>query len=237
MLVYAYIKESLQFPPILTLVFSFVSLYKWASQPIIHSRHYLRLAYLLPCYFFFIFAVSFSMAIKNEGGHTGGLDDAKWIVKHRSCFQWLVYAVVMHFLMLEIHQRITNRGREEVEKEGSIFRDICGALAAPVSICSGGACHSFYASTITSILSSFSLPLAIVTPFLNLLVYAMQIMGLVSLYSVKGFRYGPLWVFFAGFLSQFVITSVFLSSVLMVGAVVWNAKFNKFTFGKKRSSI
>jgi hypothetical protein len=79
------------------------------------------------------------------------------------------------------------------------------ALSAPVSICSGGACHSFYASTITSILSSFSLPLAVITPFLNLLVYALQIMGLVSLYSVKGLKYAPLWMFFSGFLIQFII--------------------------------
>ena len=111
------------------------------------------------------------------------------------------------------------------------------ALSAPVSICSGGACHSFYASTITSLLSSFSLPLAIITPFLNLLVYALQVMGLVSLYSVKGWRYAPLWLFFAGFMVQFVLEYTVVSSGLMISGVVWNIRKNRFMFGKRGSIV
>lgn len=65
LLIYAHIKESLQFPPVLTLIPSFVSIYKWAAPAIVPARHFLRLSYILPTYFLVVFSFSLGMAIKN----------------------------------------------------------------------------------------------------------------------------------------------------------------------------
>lgn len=62
-------------------------------------------------------------------------------------------------------------------------------------------------------------------------------MGLVSLYSVKGVRYAPLWLFFVGFAVQFVLEYALISSALMISGVVWNMRKNKFMFGKKSSVV
>ena len=100
LLLYSYIKESLQFPAILIFIFTFISIGIWAYYPIVHSKGNVRLAYILPCLFFVVFAITFSQAVKNEGGYKGGLDDGKWIVKHRACFQWIIYAIFSHFILL-----------------------------------------------------------------------------------------------------------------------------------------
>ena len=237
LLIYSYIKESLQFHPLITLIPTFLSILIWVYTPITKFKGILRLSYIIPCYFLLIFSIGFSKAIKNQGGYSGGLDDKKWIVKHRGVLQLAIYAIYSHFYLVAIHNRINHKNELQSDKNNSVYRDIMSALSAPVSICSGGACHSFYASTITSLLSSFSLPLALITPFLNLLVYALQIMGLVSLYSVKGFKYAPLWLFFSGFLVQFILQYTLVSSGLMISGVVWNIRKNKFTFGKPKSII
>jgi hypothetical protein len=83
--------------------------------------------------------------------------------------------------------------------------DILSSLSTPMSICSGGACNSIYMSTITSLLSSFSLPLTVVVPFLNFLAYSLQLVGLVSLYSVNGMYYIPFWIYLGSMIGQLFI--------------------------------
>jgi hypothetical protein len=102
----------------------------------------------------------------------------------------------------------------------------------PLSICSGGACNSIYISTVTSILSSFSMPLTLVVPILNVVGYLLQLIGLFSLYSANKWRSYPFWIYFAGMASQ-IIFHQWIGVIMMIVAVILNAKFNKFVYGRK----
>jgi hypothetical protein len=103
----------------------------------------------------------------------------------------------------------------------------------PLQICSGGACQSIYISTVTSILSSFSMPLTMVVPILNIVGYLLQLVGLFSLYSANKWHSYPFWIYFVGMLSQAIFPPWF-GVILMITAVVINAKTNQFTYGKKK---
>jgi hypothetical protein len=80
---------------------------------------------------------------------------------------------------------------------------IFSALSMPLSVCSGGACTSIYISTVTSILSSFSLPLTLVVPILNYLGLALQIVGLLSIYSANKWRSLAFWLYLIGMALMF----------------------------------
>lgn len=112
---------------------------------------------------------------------------------------------------------------------------VVSALSTPLTICSGGACNSIYMSTVTSLLSSFSLPLTVVVPFLNAIAYLLQIVGLVSLYSVHKLRYAPFWVYLTSMLAQAYVEN-WICGLGMLAAVVWNAKFHKFVYGRRSAS-
>ena len=75
---------------------------------------------------------------------------------------------------------------------------IFSALSMPLSVCSGGACTSIYISTVTSILTSFSLPLTLVVPLLNYLGFALQLVGLLSIYSANKWRSLAFWMYLVG---------------------------------------
>ena len=113
-----------------------------------------------------------------------------------------------------------------------ILLNIFSSLSMPLTICSGGACNSIYISTITSILSSFSVPLTLVVPLLNVVGYVLQFVGMVSLYSVDKWRYYPFWIYTSGMLSQLILPS-WVGVVLMIVAVVINAKVHKFIYGSR----
>ena len=102
----------------------------------------------------------------------------------------------------------------------------------PLTICSGGACNSIYISTVTSILSSFSLPLTMVVPILNIVGYLLQLLGLFSLYSVNKWRSYPFWIYLLGMISQIWINE-WLGIILMIAAVIINAKYSRFVYGRK----
>lgn len=102
----------------------------------------------------------------------------------------------------------------------------------PLTICSGGACNSIYISTVTSILSSFSMPLTMVVPFLNVIGYVLQFLGLFSLYTANKWRSYAFWIYFIGMGSQLVLPQ-WVGVILMIVAVLINAKTNKFVYGKK----
>jgi hypothetical protein len=108
-------------------------------------------------------------------------------------------------------------------------------LSTPITFCSGGACNSIYASTVTSLLSSFSIPLTVIVPFLNVIGFILQGVGLVSLYSVKKFRYAPFWAYLICMCAQLVLDS-WICGLGMLAAVIWNAKYHKYTFGRKAQS-
>lgn len=113
-----------------------------------------------------------------------------------------------------------------------VLLNIFSAISMPLSVCSGGACHSIYISTVTSILSSFSVPLTLVVPVLNYLGFALQLIGLLSIYSANKWRSLAFWVY-AGGMSLQICLQGWIGCVLMIIAVVLNAKTNRFVFGKK----
>ncbi len=102
----------------------------------------------------------------------------------------------------------------------------------PLSVCSGGACTSIYISTVTSILSSFSLPLTLVVPILNYLGFALQLVGLASIYSANKWRSLAFWLYVAG-MAVMAIFEGWVGCIFIIAAVVLNAKTNKFVYGKK----
>lgn len=114
-----------------------------------------------------------------------------------------------------------------------ILLNIFSSLSMPLTICSGGACNSIYISTVTSILSSFSLPLTMVVPVLNILGYLLQLVGLFSLYSANKWYSYAFWIYVAGMLTQ-VLLPPWVGAILMIVAVVVNANTNKFMFGRKQ---
>ena len=102
----------------------------------------------------------------------------------------------------------------------------------PLTICSGGACNSIYISTVTSILSSFSVPLTLIVPILNYLAYILQLVGLFSLYTANKWRSYALWIYLVGMIVQIFVLN-WVGCILMIGAVLVNAKTNRFVYGKK----
>ena len=123
-----------------------------------------------------------------------------------------------------------HKGASSVVKE--VLMNVFSALSMPLSVCSGGACHSIYLSTVTSILSSFSVPLTVVVPFLNYLGFALQLIGLLSIYTANKWRSIAFWVYLVGMIWQLIFQG-WIGCVLMIVAVLLNARSNTFTFGKK----
>lgn len=197
--------------------------------------HYLRIhrglkraKFIITGVILLIFILTVHKAIKDEGGMHGGFDDNKWLVRHRKCFSLLVLAGFVYSFLSFIDP--------DKPKTNSLFKEVLlnifSSLSMPLTICSGGACNSIYISTITSILSSFSLPLTMVVPILNIIGYLLQLVGLFSLYSVNKWRSSSFWMYLMGMICQIVVNS-WLGIILMISAVIINAKFNKFVYGKK----
>jgi hypothetical protein len=115
--------------------------------------------------------------------------------------------------------------------------NILSSLSAPLTICSGGACNSIYISTITSILSSFSIPLTLAVPLLNLFGYILQFVGLVSLYSANKWKSYSFWMYLIAMVVQMFSSNSYVNWVccgFMILASVLNAKSNKFVYGKNK---
>jgi len=111
------------------------------------------------------------------------------------------------------------------------------SLSAPLTICSGGACNSIYISTITSILSSFSIPLTLAVPLLNLFGYILQFVGLISLYSANKWRSIPFWIYLVAMICQILSTHQVINWICcgaMILSTILNAKINQFTYGKNK---
>ena len=77
------------------------------------------------------------------------------------------------------------------------------------------------------------MPLTMVVPFLNVLSYVLQLIGLLSIYSANKWRSFPVWIYIGGMVCQFVISNWF-GCAMMIVAVLWNAKGNQFVYGKQK---
>ena len=228
LLVYAYVKEELTFsflyvlsPSILLIMLQFYQFIKKSSG--LQRAKFIITGVLLVC-----FVMALTKAIKDEGGMDSDMDDDKWLVKHRRCFQLMILAMFSYSFLSFIDS--SQPAVSSLLKD--VLLNIFSSLSMPLTICSGGACNSIYISTVTSILSSFSVPLAMVVPVLNIIGYLLQLVGLFSLYSANKWRSIPFWIYVVGMILQLVIAPWF-GAILMIVAVVMNAKTNKFVYGKK----
>lgn len=110
-----------------------------------------------------------------------------------------------------------------------------------VNVCSGGACNSFYMSTISAFFSAFGIQIAQYIHYLNYLCIILLAFSLLSLYSVKNsIKYAP----FIGTLigAMLILTDMFIidfnyanygGNILVIGCAFWNSSLNKFRFGKE----
>jgi uncharacterized membrane protein len=115
--------------------------------------------------------------------------------------------------------------------------NILSSLSTPLTVCSGGACNSIYISTITSILSSFSVPLTLVVPLLNVVGHILQLVGLISLYSSNKWRSVAFWMYLTAMIVQYISINQMINWIscgFMILATVINAKTNKFYYGKNK---
>ena len=174
------------------------------------------------------FILTLSKAIKDEGGMEGDFDDDKWLVKHRRCFELLILAMFSYSFLSFIDK--DQPSVPSLMKQ--VLLNVFSSLSMPLTICSGGACNSIYISTVTSILSSFSVPLTMVVPVLNVIGYLLQFVGLFSLYTANKWRSIPLWIYVGGMIIQLILPA-WVGAILMIVAVILNAKTNKFVYGKK----
>jgi hypothetical protein len=229
LLVYAYIKEELVFNFLWALSPSILVLGAEAYHLISSHRGIRRAKYVVSYTLLLCFLVCMGRVVKNEGGVDGtGFDDKKWLVRHRKAFELLALAMgAFVFYSLVDHRHKTAK---PVVKE--VLMSIFSALSMPLSVCSGGACTSIYISTVTSVLSSFSLPLTLVVPILNYLGFALQLVGLVSIYSANKWRSLAFWLYLAG-MAVMLAFEGWAGCLLIIAAVVLNAKTNQFVYGRK----
>jgi hypothetical protein len=229
-LVYAYVKEELVFSFLWALSPSLIVFAAEAYHLVRCHKGIRRAKYIISYTLLLCFLLAASKVVKNEGGVEGtGMDDHKWLVKHRRCFLLLAFSMGTFILYSALDGR--HKGASSVVKE--VLLNIFSALSMPLSVCSGGACTSIYLSTVTSILSSLSVPLTMVVPILNYLGFALQLFGLMSIYTANKWKSIAFWVYVAGMSIQ-IIFEGWIGCVLMIVATILNAKFHQFTFGSPK---
>lgn len=188
-----------------------------------------RAKYIIAYSLLLTFLLAATKVAKNEGGLSGsGLDDGKWVVRHRKCFELLALSMAA-FVFYSVVDK-THKAASSVVKE--VLLNIFSALSMPLSVCSGGACTSVYISTVTSVLSSFSLPLTLVVPILNYLGFVLQLVGLLSIYTANKWRGLAFWIYLLG-MGVMAAVGGWWGCALMIVAVLLNAKTNRFVYGKK----
>lgn len=120
---------------------------------------------------------------------------------------------------------------------------IFSILGNSVSVCSGGACNSFYVSTFSAFFSAFGVSFASFIHYLNFFCVFLLIFSLISLYSVKySWKYGPFILTFFGagmifcdlFIYDFNIIN-YVGNGLVIISAIWNSKINKFRFGRPKN--
>lgn len=119
---------------------------------------------------------------------------------------------------------------------------LLSTLGNSVSFCSGGACNSFYVSTLSAFFSAFGIPISQYLHYLNFLCIFLLVFSLTSLYSVKGsFKYGPFLLTLVGaglimwdMLIQDINYLNYLGNVMVIAAAFWNSKLNRFRFGRRK---
>ena len=119
---------------------------------------------------------------------------------------------------------------------------ILSTLGNSVAVCSGGACNSFYISTISAFFAAFGVSVTHFIHYLNYLCVVLLLFSLISLYSVKNsWKYGPFLVTLIGasmiFCDMFIIdlnVLNYIGNAKVIGAAIWNTKLNKFKFGRPK---
>jgi hypothetical protein len=120
---------------------------------------------------------------------------------------------------------------------------ILSTLGNSVSVCSGGACNSFYISTLSAFFAAFGISITHFIHYLNYLCVVLLLFSLVSLYSVKNsWRYGPFLLTLLGALMIGCDMFVYDMNVLnyvgnagVIGSAYWNSRIHKFRFGRPKT--
>lgn len=119
---------------------------------------------------------------------------------------------------------------------------ILSTLGNSVAVCTGGACNSFYVSTLSAFFAAFGIPVTHFVHYLNYLCVVLLLFSLLSLYSVKNsWKYGPFLTTLAG--ASMILCDMFIEDInmlnyignaLVIGSAFWNSRLNKFKFGRRK---
>jgi hypothetical protein len=122
---------------------------------------------------------------------------------------------------------------------------LISTLGNSFTICSGGACNSFYISTFSAFFSAFGITITKYIHYLNFLCILLLGSSLLTLYSVKKtWKYGPFITTFIG--AALIFTHLFIydyylftyiGNILIIASAFWNSKLNKFKFGQSSKSV
>jgi hypothetical protein len=117
-------------------------------------------------------------------------------------------------------------------------------LGNSVAVCSGGACNSFYISTLSAFFSAFGISISHYIHYLNFLCVILLFFSLLSLYSVKNsWKYGPfistfigaVMVFWDLFIHDLDVLS-YVGNIIIIASAFWNNKLNKFSFLRRNKN-
>jgi hypothetical protein len=116
---------------------------------------------------------------------------------------------------------------------------LLSTLGNSYTVCAGGACNSFYISTLSAFFSAFGVPIAQYIHYLNFVCIGLLGSSLFSMYSVKrSWKYGPFLATLAG--TSMILEDLFLydcdiltyvGNVLIIGSAFWNSKLHKLRWG------
>lgn len=127
-------------------------------------------------------------------------------------------------------------------QDGVVMNFFLSTFGNTVNFCAGGACNSFYMSTLSAFFSAFGIPIAQYIHYLNYLCVILLAFSLLSLYSVKASAfYAPFLLTAAGavmiLVDMFVYDfdyATYAGNLLIIGAALWNSRLNKFSFGRRK---
>lgn len=148
---------------------------------------------------------------------------------------YLIYSVLTDYLV----------GSQNVGGIDIVSNILLSALGQSTTVCAGGACNSFYISTLSAFFSAFGVPITKYIHYLNFLCIILLGSSLVSMYSVKRtWMYGPFILTLIGVI--LILGDLFLydckplsycGNVLIIGSAFWNSKLHKFRWGSSQKSV
>ncbi|KAM3144611.1 hypothetical protein pb186bvf_003218 [Paramecium bursaria] len=127
-----------------------------------------------------------------------------------ACFAFTTFVYLVYSYQVD--------DEKKQENQGVIMNFLLSLFGNSVQVCSGGACNSFYLSTLSAFFSAFGIPIAQYIHYLNYLCIILLAISLLSLYSVKqSIRYGPFLITFIG--AGLIIFDMFVMDINMLNYI------------------